>query len=74
MVIPVQATFASALKEHSEMQRCIESMRSLNSLDPLMQEFLNQLVALAEAAAGMVTESAEAAGLANVYRVRSADK
>ena len=70
----MQARLATALEEHRRMRRCIESMRSLNSLDPLMQEFLNQLIALVEAAADMVTESAVATGLVNVYSVSSADK
>jgi len=59
----VQVTLASVLEENREMQRCIESMKSLNTLDPVMQEFLNQLVALAEAAAGTLTESAEASAI-----------
>lgn len=44
------------------MLSCVESMKSLTSLDPLMQEFIDQLVALAEAAADMVTEAAIATG------------
>jgi len=63
LVISVQVTLASVLEENREMQRCIESMKSLNTLDPVMQEFLNQLVALAEAAAGTLTESAEASAI-----------
>lgn len=44
------------------MLSCVESMKSLTSLDPLIQEFIDQLVALAEAAAEMVTEAAITAG------------
>ena len=44
------------------MLSCVELMKSLTSLDPLMQEFIDQLVALAEAAADMVTEAAITAG------------
>lgn len=62
-MISVQVTLASVLEENREMQRCIESMKSLNTLDPVMQEFLNQLVALAEAAADTLTESAEASAI-----------
>lgn len=70
----MQARLATALEEHREMQRCIESMKSLNSLDPLMQEFVNQLIALVEAAADMVTESAVATGLIDIHVGRSANK
>lgn len=48
----------NALSDHRKLESCIDSMRSITSLDPLTQEFINQLVALAEAAADLVTESA----------------
>lgn len=51
-------SLANALQDHQELQSWIDSMRSMTSLDPLTQELINQLVALAEAAADLVTESA----------------
>lgn len=53
---------SNALQEHRQILSCIDSLKSLTSLDPLMQEFIDQLVALAEAAADMVTEAAITAG------------
>lgn len=53
---------SNALQEHRQILSCIDSLKSLTSLDPLMQEFIDQLVALAEAAADMVTEAAIATG------------
>lgn len=52
------ANLESALQDHQELQSWIDSMRSMTSLDPLTQELINQLVALAEAAADLVSESA----------------
>ena len=52
------ANLESALQDHKELQSWIDSMRSMTSLDPLTQELINQLVALAEAAADLVSESA----------------
>lgn len=49
------------------MLSCIESLKSLTSLDPLMQEFIDQLIALAEAAADMVMEAAITAGPTDTY-------
>lgn len=52
------ANLENALQDHQELQSWIDSMRSMTSLDPLTQELINQLVALAEAAADLVSESA----------------
>lgn len=49
------------------MLSCIDSLKSLTSLDPLMQEFIDQLVALAEAAADKVTEDAISTGPTDIY-------
>ena len=48
----------NALQDHQELQSWIDSMRTMTSLDPLTQELINHFVALAEAAADLVTESA----------------
>ncbi|MDH4764099.1 hypothetical protein OMP44_14450 [Pseudomonas sp. CBMAI 2609] len=53
----------TALQDHRELKSLIDSMRSMTSLDPLTQELINQLVALAEAAADLVSESAVSATL-----------
>lgn len=53
---------SNALHEHRQMLSCVDAMKALTSLDPLMQEFIDQLVALAEAAAEMVTEAAITTG------------
>ena len=58
---------SNALQEHRQILSCIDSLRSLTSLDPLMQEFIDQLVALAEAAADMVTEAAITTGPTDIY-------
>ena len=58
---------SNALQEHRQMLSCIDSLKSLTSLDPLMQEFIDQLVALAEAAADMVTEAAITTGPTDIY-------
>lgn len=57
------ANFENALQDHRELQSCIDSMRSMTSLDPLTQELINQLIALAEAAADLVSETAVTSAL-----------
>ena len=57
------AKFENALQDHRELQSCIDSMRSMTSLDPLTQELINQLIALAEAAADLVSETAVTSAL-----------
>ncbi|AXA67822.1 hypothetical protein CE139_19070 [Pseudomonas oryzihabitans] len=53
----------NSLSDDRKLESCIDSMRSMTSLDPLTQEFINQLVALAEAAADLVSEAAVSAAL-----------
>lgn len=57
------ANLENALQDHRELQSCIDSMRSMTSLDPLTQELINQLIALAEAAADLVSETAVTSAL-----------
>lgn len=64
---------SNALQEHRQMLNCIESLKSLTSLDPLMQEFIDQLIALAEAAADMVTEATITAGPTDIYGCEAAN-
>lgn len=58
---------SNTLQEHRQMLNCIESLKSLTSLDPLMQEFIDQLIALAEVAADKVAETSISAGPKEVY-------